>query len=53
MKPGLTGQGPKGPNINDEVQWVFPKVELTALEKRKVLSEVMRLAVEMMFNTHC
>ena len=42
-----------GPTTNDKVQWVFPSVELTEWEKRKIMSEVMRLAVEMMFNTHC
>ena len=36
----------------DEVQWVFPKVELSKLEKKKIFAEVMRLAVENMFSTH-
>ena len=52
-KPGMTGLGPLGAAVGDEVQWVFPKVELTTLEKRKIFSEVMRLAVETMFSTHC
>ena len=32
---------------------MFPRVELTKLEKRKNFAEVMRLAVEQMFSTHC
>ena len=52
-KPGLTGAGPLGASSNDEVQWVFRKVELTMLEKRRILAEVMRLSVELMFETHC
>ena len=53
VKPGVTGQGPAGPSTNDEIQWVFPTVELTGWEKKKILSEVLRLGVEMMFSTHC
>ena len=53
VKPGLTGAGPRGPKSNDEIQWIFPKAERTALDRKMILSEVMRLAVEMMFSTHC
>ena len=52
-KPGMTGAGPIGPSTGDELQWVFPSVELTSLDKKKIFSEVMRLAVENMFSTHC
>ena len=52
-KPGVTGAGPIGPSTGDELQWVFPSVELTSLDKKKIFSEVMRLAVENMFSTHC
>ena len=52
-KPGVTGAGPLGPAVGDEVQWVFPTIELTKLEKKMIFSEVMRLAVENMFSTHC
>ena len=51
-KPGVTGAGPTGPITGDEVQLVFPSVELTNLEKKKIFSEVMRLAIENMFSTH-
>ena len=49
----MTGAGPLGPKADDEIQWVFPTVELTKLDKKKIFSEVMRLAVETMFDTHC
>ena len=52
-KPGLTGAGPLGAKANDEVQWKFRDVELTAIEKKRLVAEVLRLAVEMMFSTHC
>ena len=32
-RPGMTGTGPMGAKVNDEVQWAFPRVELTDLEK--------------------
>ena len=51
-KPGMTGQGPLGADVGDEKQWVFPKVEITKLEKKLIISEVLRLGVETMFDTH-
>ena len=51
-RPGVTGAGPRGATDRDEVQWVFPRVKLTELEKKRVMAEVMRLAVEVMYNTH-
>ena len=45
-KPGLTGTGPAGAKANDEVQWVFPRVELTEKEKKLIVSEVLRADVQ-------
>ena len=49
----MTGQGPLGPDSGDHLdQWIFPKVTLTKLEKRRILANVIRIAVLTMFNTH-
>ena len=41
-----------GADTGKKVQWEFPNVELTALEKRKVLANVLKIAVLTMFGTH-
>jgi hypothetical protein len=51
-RPGLTGVGPLGAEADDEKQWKFPGVELTAIEKKMIMSEVLRLSIELMFSTH-
>ena len=51
-KPGMTGQGPLGAEIGDEKQWRFPKVEITEQEQKLIMSEVLKLAVETMYDTH-
>ena len=51
-RPGLTGVGPLGAESDDEKQWKFPGVELTAIEKKMIMSEVLRLSIELMFSTH-
>ena len=51
-RPGVTGTGPLGPNMNDEAQWVLPKVKLLEIDKKRLMAEVMRFAVETMFTTH-
>ena len=52
-RPGLTGVGPMGAAEDDENQWEFKRdLELTQLEKKRVISEVMRLGVEIMYGTH-
>ena len=48
----MTGQGPLGAEVGDEKQWVFPKVGITEMEKKPIISEVLRLGVETMFDTH-
>ena len=45
--------GPLGAEADDEVQWEFkPDVRLTEEQKSTVIAEVMRLAVELMYETH-
>ena len=52
-RPGLTGEGPLGAGAGEENQWEFRNgLELTQPEKKRVVAEVMRLAVELMFSTH-
>ena len=52
-RPGLTGAGPMGAECDDENQWEFRgEVHLTEQDKKRVMAEVMRLAVELMFSTH-
>ena len=52
--PGITGKGPLGAQSESEgeKQWIFPNVVLTNPEKKAVMGEVMRLAVEVLFQTH-
>ena len=42
----MTGAGPMGAECDDENQWEFRgEVHLTELDKKRVMAEVMRLAV--------
>ena len=53
VRPGLTGVGPMGAEAEDELQWECkPELRLTEGQKSKVMAEVMRLAVELMYETH-
>jgi hypothetical protein len=52
-RPGFTGSGPLGAEAGDEKQWDFgPSPALTEVDKKMVMSEVLRLATEIMFETH-
>ena len=52
-RPGLTGVGPMGPGSDDEIQCEFRRgVVLTEWEKKRVMAEVLRLSVELMYSTH-
>ena len=51
-RPTVRGVGPKGPERGDCEQWIFRKVTLTKLEKKKVVATVAQIAVETMFSTH-
>ena len=51
-RPGITGEGPLGPGEGRVIQWIFPNVELSELQKRKVIARVLQVAVKTMFRTH-
>ena len=52
-RPGLTGVGPLGAEADDANQWKFKNdMELTEWERRKVIAEVLRLSIELMYSTH-
>ena len=51
-RPGVTGQGPLGPDSGDEDQWVWPKVSLTDMDRLEIVAEIVRLSVETLFTTH-
>ena len=51
-RPIITGPAPMGPEAGEEEQWCFPRVSLTKVERRKLVAEVMRIAVETVFATH-
>ena len=52
-RPTITGEDPMGPSVNSEKQWDFPNVEISEKEKRMIVGEIMRMAVEILFKTHC
>ena len=41
-----------GHNVDSDKQWVFPNIVLTDKEKKEVLREVMKLAVEVLFRSY-
>ena len=50
-RPGFSGTGPQG--AGDEKKWEFgPSPALTEQDKKMVMSEVLRLATELMYETH-
>ena len=51
-KPGVTGVGPLGKNSDDEFQWVFPEVEPTDLEKRKLFAACLEIGIRKAFALH-
>ena len=51
-RPGLTGTGPAGAQRGDQEQWEFPRVRLTAREKRLLVATVVELDTESMFTHH-
>ena len=53
LRPGLTGVGKLGADPDYENQREFRNgFELTEVEKKRVVAEVLRLGVELMFSTH-
>ena len=52
-RPGFSGTGPLGAEAGDKKQWEFgPSPALTDQEKKMVMAEVLRLATELMYETH-
>ena len=51
-RPGIRGAGPKGPDVGDTDQWVFPRVILSDLDKREILGAVLSIATTALFNHH-
>ena len=52
VRPTIIGPAAQGPEAGEEEQWRFPNVALTAIEKKMLVAEVMRIAVEAVFQTH-
>ena len=51
-KPAIYGPLAMSAGIDDDSQWRFPRVELTELEKKRILATVMQIAVRAVFDTH-
>ena len=51
-RPKCTGPEAVGPSANGEKLWECKKVELTALEKKKIIAKVVQISVKTMFKTH-
>ena len=51
-RPGVRGIGPKGPEVGDQEQWVFPRITLTAEDKLEILGTVLDIATTALFSHH-
>ena len=51
-RPGVRGAGPKGPDIGDTDQWVFPRVVLSDQDKLEILGAVLSIATTALFTHH-
>ena len=51
-KPGVRGVGPRGPDVGDQEQWVFPHVVLSNEDKLEILGTVLSIATTDMFDHH-
>ena len=51
-RPGIRGAGPRGPEIGDQDQWVFPRVVLTPEDKKEILGTVLSIATTALFKNH-
>ena len=52
-RPGMKNANLQGPGINQEKEWRFrPNIELTALEKKRLLAHVIAIGVRTVFDTH-
>ena len=52
VRPGCTGPEAMGPDANGEEMWKCPAVQLTKVEKRMILAEVVAIGVRTIFKTH-
>ena len=50
--PGVTGKDPRSGDVGSQEQWIFPNVVLTKEDKKRILAAVIRVAVEVLFETH-
>ena len=51
-RPGVRGEGPRGPIVGDQEQWVFPRVTLTPEDKLEIVGTVLSIATTSMFHHH-
>ena len=51
-KPGVTGCGPMSKHKNDEELWLFPNMEPTELEKRRLLACCTEIGIRKAFSSH-
>ena len=51
-RPGITGADPLSADIDSEEQWVFPRIEPTQSDKRKLLAAAAGVAVTQVFRLH-
>ena len=53
-RPGITGADPLGPEVGSQDQWEFPPIrkDLTKLEKKTIIAQVIQKAVLAIFKTH-
>ena len=51
-RPGVRGVGPKGPEVGDNEQWIFPKVVLSKEDKLEIIGTVLDIATTAMFSHH-
>ena len=51
-RPCVRGIGPKGPEVGDQEQWVFPRITLSPEDKKEIIGTVLSLATKSMFEHH-
>ena len=51
-RPGIRGVGPKGPDVGDVEQWIFPRTVLSKQDKLEIIATVLDIATTAMFSHH-
>ena len=51
-RPGVRGTGPRGRTRGDQEQWQFPQIKLEEWEKKEIIAQVLKTAIEAMFKKH-